>query len=63
MLQMSSASHSYLGNDLLDVHCRTFFDAGNEIDIPIINLDEIVVFPVCQVPNTHKNTNGSTRMK
>jgi hypothetical protein len=43
---MSSAAHSYLGEGMENVHQRTFFEYGNEINIPVIYLDEIIVFPV-----------------
>lgn len=45
-MNLICGAHSYLGEGMEDVHQRTFFEAGNEITIPVIYLDAVIVFPV-----------------
>ena len=44
------AAHSYLGEDLLDVRGRAYLFAGDVVDVPLVRLSGVVLFPGESLP-------------
>mmetsp|Transcript_3125 Transcript_3125/g.4826 ORF Transcript_3125/g.4826 Transcript_3125/m.4826 type:complete len:514 (-) Transcript_3125:61-1602(-) len=53
----TASIHAYLGHDMEDVHERIFLESGTEITLPVLYLDEVILFPTETLPLRIKNMN------